>query len=112
MTAQQQNISTRPKGAVLDEASPRYVGGILIMLNARLFQFERPAATPAGKPQNEVKHDNTNIFAELLRRRRPAGTIHGGDDRHLAGEFPKRSPPVQFLEVYRSSVTSAAPASL
>src|SRR5215471_17032963 len=29
-----------PEGALfLDEASPRYIGGILVMLNARLFKF-------------------------------------------------------------------------
>ena len=51
----------------LDAKSPRYVGGILIMLNARLFKFwnDLPEALRTGKPQNEVKHDQTNIFLEL-----------------------------------------------
>lgn len=51
----------------LDQASPRYVGGILVMLNARLFKFwnDLPEALRTGKPQNEVKHDQTNIFLEL-----------------------------------------------
>lgn len=51
----------------LDEASPRYVGGILVMLNARLFKFwhDLPQALRTGKPQNEVKHGAKGIFEEL-----------------------------------------------
>jgi len=51
----------------LDEKSPRYVGGILIMLNARLFKFwnDLPEALRSGKPQNEVKHGQKGIFEEL-----------------------------------------------
>src|SRR5206468_2827902 len=57
-----------PDGALfLDEASPRYVGGILIMLNARLFKYwnDLPEALRTGKPQNEVKHTGKHIFEEL-----------------------------------------------
>jgi hypothetical protein len=57
-----------PSGAVyLDERSPRYVGGILTMLNARLFKFwhDLPEALRTGKPQNEVKHGQKGIFEEL-----------------------------------------------
>jgi hypothetical protein len=57
-----------PEGALfLDEASPRYVGGILIMLNARLFKFwnDLPEALRTGRPQNEVKHGQKGIFEEL-----------------------------------------------
>ncbi len=57
-----------PEGALfLDEASPRYIGGILIMLNARLFRFwnDLPEALRTGLPQNETKHGQGNIFAEL-----------------------------------------------
>jgi hypothetical protein len=51
----------------LDRASPRYVGGILEMLNARLFRFwhDLPAALRTGRPQNEVKHGRKGIFEEL-----------------------------------------------
>jgi len=51
----------------LDAASSRYIGGILIMLNARLFKFwnDLPEALRTGKPQNEVKHAQANIFSEL-----------------------------------------------
>src|SRR5216117_1714409 len=42
----------------LDESSPRYIGGIMAMLNARLFKFwnDLPTALRTGKPQNEAKH--------------------------------------------------------
>ncbi len=51
----------------LDEKSPRYIGGILVMLNERLFKFwhDLPQALKTGKPQNEVKHGQKGIFEEL-----------------------------------------------
>jgi predicted O-methyltransferase YrrM len=51
----------------LDRKSPRYVGGILEMLNARLFKFwhDLPEALRTGKPQNEVKHGQKGMFEEL-----------------------------------------------
>ncbi len=51
----------------LDRDSPRYVGGILEMLNARLFKFwhDLPEALRTGRPQNEVKHGQKGIFEEL-----------------------------------------------
>jgi hypothetical protein len=57
-----------PEGSLfLDEASPRYIGGILVMLNARLFKFwnDLPEALRTGKPQNEVKHGQKGMFEEL-----------------------------------------------
>jgi hypothetical protein len=57
-----------PAGAVyLDRNSPRYVGGIMEMLNARLFKFwhDLPEALRTGKPQNETKHGQKGIFEEL-----------------------------------------------
>ena len=51
----------------LDRNSPRYVGGILEMLNARLFKFwhDLPEALRTGKPQNETKHGQKGVFEEL-----------------------------------------------
>jgi predicted O-methyltransferase YrrM len=51
----------------LDRNSPRYVGGILVMLNNRLFKFwhDLPEALRTGRPQNEVKHGQKGIFEEL-----------------------------------------------
>ncbi len=51
----------------LDRQSPRYIGGILEMLNARLFKFwhDLPEALHTGKPQNETRHGEKGIFEEL-----------------------------------------------
>ena len=57
-----------PEGRTfLDAASPRYIGGILVMLNARLFKFwdDLPEALRTGRPQNEVKHGQKGMFEEL-----------------------------------------------
>jgi hypothetical protein len=57
-----------PEGLLfLDETSPRYIGGILVMLNGRLFKYwnDLPEALRTGKPQNEVKHGQKGIFEEL-----------------------------------------------
>ncbi|MEO5936341.1 MAG: methyltransferase [Terriglobales bacterium] len=57
-----------PAGALyLDRESPRYVGGILVMLNERLFKFwhDLPEALRTGKPQNEIKHGQKGMFEEL-----------------------------------------------
>jgi len=51
----------------LDRNSPCYIGGILEMLNARLFKFwnDLPEALRTGKPQNEIKHGDKGMFEEL-----------------------------------------------
>src|SRR5436190_17135811 len=57
-----------PEGALfLDAKSPRYIGGILGMLNARLFKFwhDLPEALRTGQPQNEVKAGEKSIFEVL-----------------------------------------------
>lgn len=53
----------------LDEHSPRYVGGWLVMLNDRLFKFwhDLPEALRTGQPQNETKHGQKGIFEELYK---------------------------------------------
>src|SRR5204863_3256462 len=57
-----------PEGALfLDAKSPRYIGGILAMLNSRLFKFwnDLPEALRTGRAQNEVKHGQKGLFEEL-----------------------------------------------
>jgi len=57
-----------PEGAMyLDENSPRYIGGILKMLNARLFRYwhDLPEALRTGRPQNEAKHGEKGVFETL-----------------------------------------------
>jgi len=59
-----------PEGAMfLDEKSPRYIGGILTMLNERLFRYwhDLPEALRTGKPQNEVKYGEPGIFEALYK---------------------------------------------
>ena len=59
--------NTEAGALYLDEKSPRYVGGIFVMLNARLFRFwnDLPEALRTGKPQNETKGGGKGIFEEL-----------------------------------------------
>jgi hypothetical protein len=62
--------SNTPAGAMyLVRTSPRYIGGILEMLNARLFRFwhDLPEALRTGNPQNEIKYTGTGMFEELYR---------------------------------------------
>ncbi len=51
----------------LDRSSPRYVGGILEMANARLYRFwaDLTPALKTGQPQNEVRHSQRPMFEEL-----------------------------------------------
>ena len=60
-------FNTADGALFLDEKSPRYVGGILVMLNARLFKYwnDLPEALRTGQPQNEVKLGEKGIFEAL-----------------------------------------------
>src|SRR6478609_3568121 len=60
-------FNTPATALYLDRTSPRYIGGIPEMLNARLFKYwnDLPEALRTGKPQNETKHGGKNIFDEL-----------------------------------------------
>jgi hypothetical protein len=51
----------------LSEESPRFIGGILVMLNARLFKYwhDLPEALRTGQPQNETKNGGKGIFEAL-----------------------------------------------
>jgi O-methyltransferase domain/Dimerisation domain len=59
--------NTQATAAFLDKASPAYIGGILEMCNARLYQFwgDLTSALQTGKPQNEIKHTGKPMFEEL-----------------------------------------------
>jgi hypothetical protein len=66
----QAKYSNTPDGALfLDEKSPRYIGGILTMLNVRLFKYwnDLPEALRTGKPQNEEKYGQKGIFETLYK---------------------------------------------
>src|SRR3954454_5576635 len=47
--------------------SPQYIGGILEMVNARLYRFwaDLTSALKTGKPQNEIKETGKSMFGEL-----------------------------------------------
>ena len=59
--------NTPETGAFLNSASPTYVGGILEMMNARLFGSWNglTEALQTGQPQNEVKHTGAPMFEAL-----------------------------------------------
>ena len=60
-------FNTPATALYLDRQSPRYIGGILEMLNARLFKYwhDLPEALRTGQPQNETKHGEKGIFDQL-----------------------------------------------
>jgi len=59
--------NTHNTSAFLDRNSPRYIGGLPEMLNARLFGFwnHLGEALRTGQPQNEAKHGRKPIFEEI-----------------------------------------------
>jgi len=59
--------NTAETAAFLDRQSPAYVGGLLEMLNARLYGFwgDLTEALRTGKPQNEIKHSGAPMFDTL-----------------------------------------------
>ena len=59
--------NTEETGLFLDKNKPSYIGGILEMLNDRLYRFwnDLGAALKTGKPQNEIKHNQKPMFEVL-----------------------------------------------
>jgi hypothetical protein len=59
--------NTAGTAAFLDRKSPRYIGGMLEMANARLYRFwaDLTPALKTGQPQNEIKHSGRPMFDEL-----------------------------------------------
>jgi hypothetical protein len=60
-------MNTPSTALFLDRGSPRYVGGLLEMANARLYPFwgDLTPALQTGKPQNEIKQNGKPMFDEL-----------------------------------------------
>ena len=56
--------NTPETAAFLNRTSPTYIGGMLEMLNARLFGFwnDLGTALKTGKPQNETKHNGKSML--------------------------------------------------
>jgi hypothetical protein len=66
--AEARYMNTPSTALFLDRGSPRYVGGILEMANARLYPFwgNLTAGLKTGRAQNEITQDGKpNFFAEL-----------------------------------------------
>ncbi|HYG47175.1 MAG TPA: methyltransferase [Allosphingosinicella sp.] len=65
--AEARYANTPATALYLDRSSPRYVGGILEMANARLYRFwaDLTPALKTGQPQNEVRHSQRPMFEEL-----------------------------------------------
>lgn len=80
----------------LDRAKPSYIGGLLEMLNSRIYGFwgSLTEALKSGKPQNEAKHGEdffATIYAEPERLREFLAAMSGlsaGAARALAAKFP------------------------
>jgi hypothetical protein len=60
-------MNTPATALYLDRGSPRYVGGLLEMANARLYPFwaDLTPALRTGRPQNEIRHSGKPMFDEL-----------------------------------------------
>ena len=61
--------NTAETAAFLNRRSPRCIGGMLEMFNARLYGFwnDLTEALQTGKPQNEIKRTGQPMFDELYR---------------------------------------------
>jgi len=72
-------FNTPAAARYLDGRSPRYIGGILGMLNDRLFKFwhDLPTALPTGRPERNQTWAEGGIRG-ALRRTAQARTVHGG----------------------------------
>ena len=59
--------NTAETARFLDRSQPGYVGGMLEMLNARLFGYwnDLGTALKTGQPQNEVRHSQAPLFDTL-----------------------------------------------
>src|SRR5690606_27676935 len=75
--------NTPATATFLDRNSDRYIGGILEMLNARLYRFwdDLPAALQTGRPQNEIKHSGKPksevLYRDLPRLEQFLGAMTG-----------------------------------
>lgn len=59
--------NTAETGLYLDRNKPSYVGGMLEMLNGRLYRFwgNLTEALQTGAPQNEIRHGEPDLFTGL-----------------------------------------------
>jgi hypothetical protein len=82
--------SNTPEGAAfLVKQSPAYLGGMLQMLNSRLFGFwnDLEEGLKTGEPQNETKLGGKSIFEELYADEERLGTFLQAMSGFQAGNF-------------------------
>ena len=85
----------------LDKAKPTYIGGILEMLNDRLFRFwtrpRRRAADRQAAERGEARGE-ADVRGALQRPGAPRA-VHAGDDGHLADNFAALRREVRLLRL-------------
>ena len=81
--------NTEETAQFLDRASPSFCGGFLEMANNRLYGYwgDLTEGLLTGKPQNEIKHTGTSMFAELYSTHEGLEQIHGSNERDFGGQF-------------------------
>ena len=90
-TVRRRGIATRRRPRVfLDRNSPQFMGGFLEMANARLYRFwgDLTEALRTGRPQNEIKHTGTSMFAELYSKPERLEQFMDAMSGHLGGQLP------------------------
>lgn len=81
--------NTLETSAFLVKRSPRYIGGMLEMLNSRLFGFWNSLgeALRTGEPQNEIKLRGKSMFEELYSDEQRLGDFLQAMSGFQAGNF-------------------------
>lgn len=84
--------------AFLDRRQPGYVGGLLEMLNSRLYGFwgGLTEALQTGLPQSEIKHNGAPFFAELSRDPARLGQFMHAMEAIQRGNFEALAAVVDF----------------
>jgi len=81
--------NTPETAAFLDKNKPTYLGGMLEMLNRRLFGFWNNLGTAlkTGQPQNEIKTAGKSLFDELYKDEAALGEFLAAMSGFQAGNF-------------------------
>jgi predicted nicotinamide N-methyase len=81
--------NTPETAAFLDKSKPTYIGGMLEMLNRRLFGYWNNLGTAlkTGKPQNEIKTASKGLFDELYADEAALGEFLAAMSGFQAGNF-------------------------
>ncbi len=96
--AQGRYRNTAETGTFLNKASPAYIGGLVEMLNSRLFGFwnNLGVALKTGKPQNEIKSGGKSMFAELYADEARLGQFMAAMSGFQAANFKQLAEKFEF----------------